>query len=56
MTHIESRPSKANPGKQYDFYIDCEVSKKTMDELLAQLKAIVVDVSVYSRSPEKDQG
>lgn len=56
LTHIESRPSKDKPGEQYDFFVDCEVSKETMKELLAQLKPIVVTISIHSRSPDQNEG
>ena len=55
MTHIESRPSKKNPGVEYDFYIDCEVPKDIMENLLQQLKTTTVGVSVHARSPGKEE-
>ena len=55
MTHIESRPSKKNPGLEYDFYIDCEVPKDIMENLFQRLKTTTDGVSVHARSPGKEE-
>ena len=55
MSHIESRPSKSQPGSEYDFYVDCEgvVNK---EELAEKLQSHASNISVLSRSPKKDEG
>lgn len=56
MTHIESRPSKTNAGLYYDFYVDCSViESEQMDQLLSKLNKTAINVSVHSRSPEKNE-
>ena len=56
MTHIESRPSKANPGKEYDFYVDYLCSEEKRAELVAKLKEYTTSINLLSRSPQKDEG
>ena len=56
MTHIESRPSKANPGKEYDFYVDYICSEEKRAELVAKLKEYTTSINLLSRSPQKDEG
>ena len=56
MTHIESRPSKTKPGLSYDFYVDCTLTKDQTMKLVDKLKEIATNVSIHSRSPEKDEG
>jgi prephenate dehydratase len=56
MTHIESRPSKANPGKEYDFYIDYICSEEKRAELVAKLKEYTTSINLLSRSPQQDEG
>lgn len=55
MTHIESRPSKSKPGLSYDFYVDCSLTKEQSIKLIESLKATATNVSIFSRSPEKDE-
>ena len=55
MTHIESRPSHNNPGKEYDFFIGCDGSSKGVQTLVEQLKLIALNVTVHSRQPKDDQ-
>ena len=54
MTHIESRPSLSNPGAQYDFYIDCDCDRKTLVQLVEDLKKFAVSVSIKTMSPEEE--
>ena len=57
LTHIESRPSKNNPGKEYDFYTSCgECSQEKVDHLLELLKPLVTYVSVEQSNTIKDEG
>ena len=56
MAHIESRPSKANPGKEYDFYIDYLCSEEKRAELVAKLKEYTTSINLLSRSPQQDEG
>ncbi len=56
MTHIESRPSKKNHGKEYDFFVDCECSESNRGPLLEKLNKCATSVSVLSRTPKKDEG
>ena len=56
MTHIESRPSKASPGKEYDFYVDYICSEEKRAELVAKLKEYTTSINLLSRSPQQDEG
>ena len=56
MTHIESRPSKSNPGNEYDFYVDYVCSEEKRVELVSKLNGYSSSVSVLSRTPQKDEG
>ena len=56
MTHIESRPSKANPGTEYDFYVDYICSEEKRTELVEKLNGYSTSVNVLSRNPQKDEG
>lgn len=55
MTHIESRPSKTNPGKEYDFYVECACRDAQKEQLVAELKKLSNNVSILSRDPAKDE-
>ena len=57
LTHIESRPSKDNPGKEYDFFTSCsECSQEKADHLLELLKPLVTSVSVeQSKSTDESK-
>ena len=57
MTHIESRPSKTNPGVEYDFYVDCVSTDEQKQLLLEKLNPISCKVvNVLSRAPSNDEG
>lgn len=56
MTHLESRPSKTNPGSQYDFYVDCVCPADKKDELVSALRTHSLSVNVLSRDPSVDEG
>ncbi len=56
MTHLESRPSKTNPGSEYDFYMDCVCPTDKKEELLGLLRANSLSVNVLSRDPGMDEG
>ena len=56
MKHLESRPSKSNPGSEYDFYVDCVCPPEVKEELLSSLKAHSISVNVLSRDPGMDEG
>ena len=56
LTHIESRPSITSPGKEYDFYIDCECEADVKDEFLRQLKTVSLSLRVMARTPSEDEG
>ncbi len=56
MTHLESRPSKTNPGSEYDFYTDCVCPPEKKEELLTLLRENSLSVNVLSRDPEIDEG
>ena len=56
MTHIESRPSKRAPGKEYDFYIDCTCTEQQKVLLVEEIQSMSSNVSVLSRDPKKDEG
>ncbi|XP_065911709.1 phenylalanine-4-hydroxylase-like isoform X2 [Dysidea avara] len=56
LTHIESRPSNNNPGKEYDFYTSCSgCSQEKIDNLLELLKPLVTSVSVEQNNTTKDE-
>ncbi len=55
MTHIESRPSRTNPGSNYDFFIDCDGASENIQRLVTQLKQLADDVTVHARQPKDDQ-
>ena len=57
LTHIESRPSNNNPGKEYDFYTSCSgCSQEKIDNLLELLKPLVTSISVEQNNTTKDEG
>ena len=56
MTHIESRPSKTNPGSEYDFYVDYICSEEKRAELVDKLNGYAASVNILSRTPQKDEG
>ena len=56
MTHIESRPSKTNPGTEYDFYVDYICSEEKRAKLVKTLNSYTTSVNVLSRTPQKDEG
>ena len=57
MTHIESRPSKTNPGTEYDFFVDCDCSSEGVKEqLLERLQSCAGSVSILTREPKTDEG
>ena len=56
MSHIESRPSKTNPGKEYDFYVDYICSEEKRAELVTKLKEYTTSINLLSRSPQQDEG
>ncbi len=47
MTHIESRPSRTDPGTDYDFYIDCDGTINDIDSLAIQLRQSVTNVLIH---------
>ena len=53
MTHIESRPSHANPGAEYDFYIDCDGSPEDIVRLVGQLNTSTQNLMVYSNQSKQ---
>ena len=56
MTHIESRPSKTNPGAEYDFYADYSCTEEQRTELIKKLNDYTTSINVLSRTPQKDEG
>ena len=56
MTHIESRPSKSNPGAEYDFYVDYSCAEEQRNELTKKLSDYTTSINVLSRTPQKDEG
>ena len=51
ITHIESRPSKTNPGKEYDFFAELDGgNKETIDDLVVRLKAQTTSIIVHARN------
>ena len=46
LSHIESRPSKTNPGAEYDFYVKCVCSEVKRLELVDRLIGHVTSVRV----------
>ena len=57
MNHIESRPSRNNPGKEYDFYVNCsDCPQEKIDQLVDLLKPISTSLSVHSSKPAEDEG
>ncbi|KAL5475617.1 hypothetical protein EMCRGX_G025452 [Ephydatia muelleri] len=51
ITHIESRPSKTNPGKEYDFFVEFDGGKKEeIDNLVARLKTQTTSIIVHARN------
>nr|CAA76184.1 phenylalanine hydroxylase [Geodia cydonium] len=55
MTHLESRPSKSNPGSEYDFYVDCVCPPDKKEDLLSSLRANSLTVNILSRDPGEDE-
>ena len=55
LSHIESRPSKTQPGKEYDFFVDCDCSEDKMDTLMSKLREHVTSITVHSRAPLKNE-
>lgn len=57
MNHIESRPSRTNPGKEYDFFVNCkDCTQDQVDQLVKSLKPIANSVTVERRRPAEDEG
>ena len=56
MTHIESRPSKTNPGVEYDFFVNYVCSEEKRTELVGKLSCYSTSINVLSRTPKKDEG
>lgn len=57
MNHIESRPSRNNPGKEYDFYVNCSgCPQEKIDRLVELLKPMAMSLSVQRSKPAKDEG
>ena len=56
MTHIESRPSKRCPGREYDFFVDCECSTEKKGDLKERLTTYAHSINVMARAPSKDEG
>ena len=56
LTYIESRPSISKPREEYDFYVDCQCDRTTLAQLVKQLEAFAVRVSVKTANPEEDEG
>jgi phenylalanine-4-hydroxylase len=55
LTHIESRPSVNNAGKEYDFFMDCECEASVKEDFLSQLKSLALSVKVLARTPSEDE-
>lgn len=54
MNHIESRPSLNNPGKEFDFYVNCgDCPQEKVNKLVELLKPISTSLSVQR---SKDEG
>ena len=50
LTHIESRPSKTNPGIEYGFFVDCDCSSEGVKEqLLERLQSCVTSIAVVPK-------
>ena len=58
MNHIESRPSRNNPGKEYDFYVNCSgCPQKKIDQLVELLRPMATSLNVQRMSkPAEDEG
>ena len=56
LTHIESRPSVNNAGKEYDFFMDCECDASVKEDFLSQLNTLALSVRVLARTPSEDEG
>jgi len=57
MSHIESRPSRNNPGKEYDFYVNCHACpQEKIDQLVELLKPMTTSLTVRRRKPAEDEG
>ena len=56
LTYIESRPSISKPSEEYDFYVDCQCDRATLAQLVKQLEAFAVKVSVKTANLEEDEG
>ena len=56
MTHIESRPSKNNPGTEYDFFVDCSCTDEQKQQLVQKLREMCNRIKILSRDPKKDEG
>lgn len=56
MNHIESRPSRNNPGKEYDFYVNCsDCPQEKIDQLVELLKPKSTSLSVQRSKPAEDE-
>lgn len=55
MTHIESRPSRSNPGKEYDFFIDCKAPRDMIEKLVKQVSTYTNNVTIQSTSPVENE-
>lgn len=58
MSHIESRPSRSNPGEEYDFYVNCSgCPQEKIDRLVELLKPMSTSLSVQRSKPaNEDEG
>lgn len=57
MSHIESRPSRTNPGKEYDFFVKfSDYTQEKISRLVELLKPLTTSVSVQHSEPPKDEG
>ena len=56
MTHIESRPSKANMDSEIDYYVDCICPLDKKEDFISALRAKSLTVSVLSHDPGVDEG
>ena len=58
MNHIESRPSRNNHGKEYDFYVNCSgCPQEKIDRLVELLRPMATSLNVQRMSkPAEDEG
>lgn len=53
LSHIESRPSKINPGVEFDFYAQCVCSAEEKAGLVASLRSYSTDVRIVQEEPRR---